>query len=115
MGEAPGELGDPQDVKPTDDCALADNFMRDCCNENPLKVCRVSAGVSTLVFLFSLSISVYLYTNRQRVHKETFNLLLHVVINLALLCNTAIHILMVFLFSARVALFLDETLYKLNI
>lgn len=69
------------------DCELGKDVQRDCCKNNPLLMCRLFASLSLTIFLISFSISMFLFMRRHLIGKESFNFLLHLLINLAFLCT----------------------------
>ena len=65
-----------------DDCLLieGDNLLRDCCQNEPLLMCRIFTGASFLILAASISISVFLFYRHR-----SFNIILHLLINLTFL------------------------------
>jgi hypothetical protein len=85
---------------PLESCKLTDDISRDCCMNAPLKICRISAIVSLTLLMASMSASMFLFCRRHTVGKESFNLFLHMLINLT--------------FLSRAIIYLDNTLFQFN-
>jgi hypothetical protein len=68
--------------------------------DRPLMMCRVFALVSSVIFALSVVTSLLLYLRRHKIGKETFNLPLHLLINMT--------------FLSRVFIYLDNTALTFN-
>lgn len=68
-------------------CTFADQpkMYRDCCNGNPLLLCRVFAGISMFILVASLSTSAVLFRKRILSMNEQFNRIIHLTVNLTIL------------------------------
>jgi hypothetical protein len=83
-----------------EECRLKKDIYRDCCMDRPLMMCRVFALVSSVIFALSVVTSLLLYLRRHKIGKETFNLPLHLLINMT--------------FLSRVFIYLDNTALTFN-
>lgn len=86
------------DIDPS--CKLTGDINRDCCMNRPIMMCRIFASLSAFILLLSLSVSLFLFLRRHYVGKETFNVTLHLLINLT--------------FLSRIFIYLDSTWYQFN-
>lgn len=72
-----------------DDCKFDDSsndlFVRDCCGEDSLKVCRFSAVILGVIYLIATIASLYIFIKSYKVKNELYNRVLHLCINLTFL------------------------------